>query len=827
MFKFAQQSQPLKGKLPGQFIPNTGKHSYNPHMVRFNSQMPMDSQQNEIPHQPHPQHPFPMKMNHNDPNNMQFQMNQMAQMNMGHIPMNSNSQVFQQQQQPLSQSPSPSPSQQMQFHNGNNNNRGSNSPAPNRNSYNGPQKHNGRNNNRPYNNASNNNSSSSIHSNSSYNPMSMNNNNGNGKQRSYMKNNNNNNNKGNNKNNTISPDSPWYQKVTAFEECVSQTLYMSQTPRRKNIKHRSEHPNSNANPMFWDSIGRAMGLYHDLINTPELNSDRVSKLVHLLHNGLRANRNQLTRMNKKPDYDSQSFHKEMTNYLCKSLREISEDVLNSKVELNEYGAMHLITAFKELLLFEEAVQIWKSAINGINSYTSNIFLNPRVVGVILPILYDNGVSYPEIQQLYEKSSSMINYFHPNLSVGMIRASLSANENEMALKLFQKLCQESTEMKYGYLIETHLSFIGECKDLNVAQTFFDKALNDEMPYKIDLQVSYVKSFLRNIWNQTHDFNHIYQIWYKSSLHYGRHVNHGISSSLNDTFFDIFFENFANNKEQGFMTLQNLINTYKNIKNIDEPFFNIILAKCTIWHDREILEYIDKSYELFNIPKTIVAYRILLKSMGSVDDTSNEEILQRWIDLIKKSDEIGQKFIANADWAALRDATVTWTQSHRDNGVPLTQDTVSESKASSVAPTRSGTPTPKNNMETVNVGDVDFYSHPAFQALNASGAFDEFTNYNASTPSTTVASSPGTANEEPLLRSLSHEKEGVAVDSRMILYLKIVKRYSPYCRDSRQLARLTTGTAVKYSVLQEVLNQFQSLNVNRITVPKLVNLKPSCA
>ena len=309
-----------------------------------------------------------------------------------------------------------------------------------------------------------------------------------------------------------SADSPWYHKVCAFEDCVSQTLYMSQTPRRKSMKHRSEHPNSNANPLFWDSIGRAMDLYHDLINTPELNSDRVSKLVHLLHNGLRANRNQLTRMNKKPDYDSQSFHKEMTNYLCKSLREISDDMLQGKVELNEYGAMHLITAFKELLLFEEAVDIWKNAINGNNQYTANIFLNPRVVGVILPILYDNGASYPEIQSLYERSSSMIDYFHPNLSVGMIRASLSAGQNEMALKLFQKLCEESTEMKYGYLIETHLSFIGECKDLNVAQTFFDKALNDEMPYKIDLQVSYVKSFLRNIWSQTHDFNHVYQIWY---------------------------------------------------------------------------------------------------------------------------------------------------------------------------------------------------------------------------------------------------------------------------------------------------------------------------
>lgn len=598
---------------------------------------------------------------------------------------------------------------------------------------------------------------------------------------------------------TTSTDSPWYHKVCAFEDCVSQTLYMSQTPRRKTMKHRSEHPNSNANPLFWDSIGRAMDLYHDLINTPELNSDRVSKLVHLLHNGLRANRNQLTRMNKKPDYDSQSFHKEMTNYLCKSLREISDDVLQGKVELNEYGAMHLITAFKELLLFEEAVDIWKSAINGNNQYTANIFLNPRVVGVILPILYDNGVSYPEIQSLYEKSSSMINYFHPNLSVGMIRASLSAGQNEMALKLFQKLCEESTEMKYGYLIETHLSFIGECKDLNVAQTFFDKALNDEMPYKIDLQVSYVKSFLRNIWSQTHDFNRVYEIWYKSSVHYGKGVNHGISSSLNDTFFDIFFGNYAQDKVQGFQALQNLIQTYNQIKSIDEPFFNIILAKCTVWRDRKIIEYIDKSYELFHIPKTIVAYRILLKSMGSVDDASNVEILQRWIHLIVKSDEIGQRFIANADWAALRDATVTWTQYQKEQAA----------KQSNVqSHSNSTTGSPKSNASTelftASNGDVD-YSHPALQAANASGAFDD--------------------NEQSQSRP---EQQGhqFPVNERMYLYLKIVKRYSPYCRDSRQLARLTTGTAVKYSVLQEALSEFQDLNVSDIPVPDLHNLKPNC-
>lgn len=572
-----------------------------------------------------------------------------------------------------------------------------------------------------------------------------------------------------NKQLSATPDSPWFHKVCAFEDCVAQTLYMSQTPRRRNNNNNNgrrgqQQPvatTANTNPLFWDSIGRAMGLYRELLGTPELNSDRVSKLVHLLHNGLRANRNQLTRMNKKPDYDSQSFHKEMTNYLCESLREISQDVLCAKVELNEYGAMHLITAFKELLLFEEAVSIWRSAINGTSTYTANIFLNPRVVGVVLPILYDNGVTYKEIQQLYEKSSAMINYFHPNLSVGMIRASLSAGENEMALTLFQKLCEESSEMKYGYLIETHLSFIGECKDLNISQAFFDKALNNEMPYKIDLQVSYVKSFLKNIWAQTHDFKKVYDIWYKSSVHYGRDVNHGISSSLNDTFFDIFFEHYSNDKITGLQQLQEMISIYNNIKPIDEPFFNIILTKCTVWRDRQIIESIDKAYDLYQIPRTIVAYRILLKSMGSVHVT-NEEIFQRWCNLVVKSDEIGQSFIANADWAALRDATVTWTQYY-------------------------------------NQPDA-FYSDgfdAAMQAANASGAFDD-------------------------IPQQTHQQPQQQPSDRLELYMKIVKRYSPFCRDSRQLSRLTSGTAVKYPVLQQALSKFNNLDVSDVYIPQFHNL-----
>lgn len=107
------------------------------------------------------------------------------------------------------------------------------------------------------------------------------------------------------------------------------------------------------------------------------------------------------------------------------------------------------------------------------------------------------------------------------------------------------------------------------------------------------------------------------------------------------------------------------------------------------------------------------------MGSVDDASNAEILQRWMDLIRKSDEIGQRFIANADWAALRDATVTWTQNDRDSKKSNMNSTqISRTATPSPSLTPMDTPAPEHLFNNPQ-NPMDFYSHPALQAATASG------------------------------------------------------------------------------------------------------------
>lgn len=440
----------------------------------------------------------------------------------------------------------------------------------------------------------------------------------------------------------LGKDNPLYHQLTAFEDCVNYTT--------------GNKLLNTYNPQFWECINKAMELYHELSGTPDFNAERVSKLVYLLHTGLRQNRSQTLKLDKKPDFDAKNFHKDMMDYINLSLREISADIISNKNKINEYGAMHLITSFKELQLTSEAISIWE---NSRNSASGHIFLDPRVVGVILPLMYENGHSFAEIQELFETSKGQISYYHPNLGVGMIRVCLLANEINFALRLFEELCGNSQSRKFGYLTETHLSFIGESNDLSVANAFFEKALNDEMPYKIDLQVPYIKKFIVNTWSQTKDFNQVLNIWIKCWNNYGTKVNKGVSSSLNELFLSIFFTCYENNKVEGFAKLKDIIAMYGNIKPLDEPFLNIIMSKCVCWNDEAIINEVLNYYHVYNVTRTQVAYRVALKAMGSVavDDTI---IIAKWNELLQFSDFQGASFIHNADWAALRDATIGSSQ-----------------------------------------------------------------------------------------------------------------------------------------------------------------------
>jgi hypothetical protein len=456
----------------------------------------------------------------------------------------------------------------------------------------------------------------------------------------------NNNNKNSNNSLRINQSSPWFNQLAAFQDCLSHAVDLNES-----VNHL----------FFWESIRKAMDLYHELKGTPDFDQSYVSFLVHGLHTSLRANRVQLTRLAKKPDNDSKSFHNDMQTFISSSLNEIIEDLLNQTVAINEDGAMHLLTSLKELKQETSAVQLWSSAIQ--NDSLSTVFVQQKVVGVLLPMLFQNGTEFADIEKLYEQSKATKNYIHPFLLSGIIKTALAADEYQTALNYFEELCSLDTGRTLSSLTEVHLAFIRDSKNIEIATKFFEKAINNETPYKLTLQVNSVKQFLENIWLVDRDFSKVLDVWVKTTNFYGRNINHGISSSLNTTFFEIFFQNFASDKEQGLAELKDIISTYNGIKPIDEPFFNIIISRCVIWEDKEVIDSIYDAYKLYNLSKSAISRRVYLKSLGSINVT-DEEIISAWLDLIKHNDSEGYTYIANADWAALRDATVNSIYLHKN-------------------------------------------------------------------------------------------------------------------------------------------------------------------
>ncbi|CDR40125.1 CYFA0S04e04126g1_1 [Cyberlindnera fabianii] len=441
--------------------------------------------------------------------------------------------------------------------------------------------------------------------------------------------------KNNNRNHT-NPSSPWAKQIAAYRDTLAQITNFDDPATQ---------------PFFWEMLKKAMAQYEELKGTPDFTPHLVSLLVYALHTGLRFNRNQLTRLAKKPDYDARSFHTEINGFIKNSLRGITKDMLDDLVQLNESGAMHLLTSLKELKLESEALSLWTSSME--RESLKKTFLRPKVVGVLLPMMYNSGSNFEDLQALFEESRSIQS--HPHLVSGMIKTCLAAGHVQQALDLFNDLASNSSKESYPALIDVHLSFIGDCKNTGIAAIMFNKAINREMPYKFTLHVNSVKQFLENIWTEDQNFEMVYEKWNDATRFYGRNIHHGISSSLNNTFFDIFFEKYANDKAAGLLRLKEIIAVYNDIKPIDEPFFNIIISKCTVWKDKETIDTLYGAYALYNLQKTEVSRRIYLKSLGSIKNVSEEEILASWYELIQHNDAEGYKYIANADWAALRDAT----------------------------------------------------------------------------------------------------------------------------------------------------------------------------
>jgi hypothetical protein len=231
--------------------------------------------------------------------------------------------------------------------------------------------------------------------------------------------------------------------------------------------------------------------------------------------------------------------------------------------------------------------------------------------------------------------------------------------ESILQLYENAQQLHNKSKIlASLSDLHLSFIGSCKDIKISKHFFDKVVHYDLPYRVKLKVPHIQSLLENCYEQNEPMDNILYFWRASIAHYNTEnvlVLNSRYAILNNALFSIFFKKYPELNEDSFNKLREIIAMYAESKPIDEVFLNTIVGNYS-WDSKEVLEQIIENYDVYNVKRTPVSYRVCLKKTGLLESYSNEEILQKWNASLQHLDLNKFTYIPVADWAALRDATI---------------------------------------------------------------------------------------------------------------------------------------------------------------------------
>lgn len=455
-------------------------------------------------------------------------------------------------------------------------------------------------------------------------------------------------------------DNQYAAQLALFDECLAQnsTYDLATGKISGGVNH------------FWLAVKKIIPIYRSLIYSGQLNEKRMAEFVSLLRNGLRIHRLELSKLKKNLDKDSNNPIKNIHYLLTCAIREVSYNLLDGLISMNSHGLTHLFKAYKDLGFTYEAVHIWETGKK--NPSLNHLFTSEPVLGSIFPFLVESGdFDFNEIWEMYQKikdSKGADEKLHNELQVGMIRVCLFKDQTNDALAIFKQLTSDvynsfnnkGTEPPINvksYMTMAHLSFIGFCKDIDTADFFFQDAVNESMPYLTPLQLNFIKKYLANTWEITHDYEKVKKIWLITWRHYEhkKTSNSSVSSSLNDAFLSIFFKKYPSFSSESFSELKKVIDDYNFIRLIDEPFINVLLSKSTSWHNPEVFEFILNTANSNQFSKTNVFYRCCLKACGSVDIDSMS-ILNLFRQLLANNASNGMKFIAHADWVALRDATI---------------------------------------------------------------------------------------------------------------------------------------------------------------------------
>lgn len=379
----------------------------------------------------------------------------------------------------------------------------------------------------------------------------------------------------------------------------------------------------------------------------------------------RTNRLSGSRNRDSDQYQNQNLHDEVL--LKQAVLHLGELITNGefKAILNAPTLLFLFFLMKQFQLYPEMIHLWENGVN--DPVSGQVYLDEKILAVILPVSFDQKrFTYEEVLHVYEINTEKLDRVGHELLTSIGKIAIAAGDYSRGLDSLESLLQhyESTHQQnaknkvLASLSDLHLSFIGTCKDIKISKHFFDKVVHYDLPYQVKLKVPHIQSLLENCYEQNESIDDILYFWRATIAHYNTEKLQVLNSRyaiLNNALFTIFFKKYLELNEESFTKLREIIAMYAEIKPIDEVFLNTVISNYS-WDNKEVLEQLIENYDVYNVKRTPVSYRICLKKTGQLSDYTNEEILEKWNASLKHLDENKFKYIPIADWAALRDSTI---------------------------------------------------------------------------------------------------------------------------------------------------------------------------
>ncbi|CAN3376157.1 hypothetical protein DIURU_003762 [Diutina rugosa] len=464
-------------------------------------------------------------------------------------------------------------------------------------------------------------------------------------------------------------------KLNHFQDCLQEAIVLQDrhNPRAK----RSSHDAAKR----FEAMQRVIELFlEDGDLRRVLSSRNVFNVVSMMRYLIKGSRDARLSGSKNRDKDQRSRSAYVDEATLSLLTQQITEVINRgecNAVLNPGIVKMLISCLQEMNMDRELFGLWEYNIT--LQDMAPIYMSQIVLATVLPLGYSsNRFTYEQAWQIFELNKdtpdpgSTPSAFttDPRLLSSMGQIAVSAGDYSRGLDLFESLLQsyetssdhQSKSMVLRALCTLHLEFIRSCKDISIASHFFDKVVNNDLPYRPLLKVDCVASLLTNISAQN-NLDLLKHVWMKTITYYqseeakvhNAQALYSRYSVVNNAFFKAFFAMYPQLNDESSAELRDILSLYQENRKLDEYMVNNVISNYS-WNDKRVYDQLVMMYDSFGIDRTQVSYRIALKKLGSIPEASCADIVASWNQSLRQLDADRIKYIPVADWAALRDSTI---------------------------------------------------------------------------------------------------------------------------------------------------------------------------